>query len=107
MSLRRCFPDPAMRFFGRAVHEPDRMAGNGVTCHLPRVHNVVKDNEIRSGVIIIKAEVGAHPPRVILYRTINIELDIVRIRIKVAVDDTVIRGIRAIELIGLYRGGCR
>ena len=82
------------------------MASNGVTGHLSGVENVVEDNEIRRGIIIIKAKVGAHPPWVILYRAIHIELDIVRSRIKVTVNDTVVGVIGAIELVRPRGGDC-
>ena len=81
------------------------MASNGVTGHLAGVENVVENNKIRRGIIIIKAKVGAHPPWVILYRAIGIDLDIVRKRIKVTVNHTVVWGIGAIELVRLRGGG--
>jgi len=81
------------------------VASDGVTGHLSGVENIIEDNEIRCGIIIIKAKVGAHPPWVILYRAIHIELDIVRSRIKVTVNDTVVGGIGAIELVRLRGGG--
>ena len=81
------------------------MSCNGVTGHLAGVENVVEDDEIRRGIIIIKAKVGAHPIWVILYRAITIELDIVRKRIKVTVNHTVVGGVGAIELVRM-RGRC-
>jgi len=65
------------------------------------MENVVEYYEIRCGIIIIKAKVGAHPTRVILYRAITIELDIVGKRIKITVNHTIVRGIGAIELVCL------
>jgi hypothetical protein len=53
----------------------------------------------------VGSKVGAHPLWVILDSAITIELDIVRKRMKVTVNHTVVRGIRAIELVRL-RGGC-
>jgi len=90
---------------GRTVNKPDRVASNRVTGHLSCVQNVVEDNKIRRGIIIIKAKVGAHPIWVILYRAITIELDIVRKRIKVTVNHTVVGGVGAIELVRM-RGRC-
>jgi hypothetical protein len=82
------------------------VASNSVTGHLSGVENVVEDNEIRRRIIIIKAKVCAHPPWVILYRAITIEFDIVRKRIKVTVNQTIVGGIRATELVRLRGGGC-
>jgi hypothetical protein len=80
------------------------VASDGVAGHLSGVENVIEDNKIRRGIIIIKAKVGTHPTWVILYRTIRIDLDIVRERIKVTVNYTIVGGIRTIELVRL-RGG--
>jgi hypothetical protein len=82
------------------------VASDGVASHLSGVENVIEDNKIRSGIIIIKAKVGTHPTWVILYRTIRIDLDVVRKRIKVAVKHTIVWGIGAIELVCLCGGGC-
>ena len=82
------------------------MTCNDITGHLSGVQYIVEDDKIRRGIIIIKAKVGAHPPWIILYRAIGIELDIVRKRIKVTVNYTVVWGIRAIGLVRLRGGGC-
>jgi len=82
------------------------VASDGVAGHLSGVENVIEDNKIRRRIIIIKAKVGTHPAWVILYRAIRIDLDIVRERIKVTVNYTIVGGIRTIELVRLRGGGC-